>query len=109
MLDANSLLPMLPLAAENPLNHVVDHPLAKTSSGWWLFTNHMFMMLLAAGAMLLIFPRMTKRYRDQEHVPPGTRNFFEATLIYPRDDVVNPLLGPKTTPYMPYLWTLFFF
>jgi F-type H+-transporting ATPase subunit a len=52
---------------------------------------------------------MTRRYQGGEHVPTGTRNFFEAILLYIRDDVVKPLLGSQTTRYIPYLWTLFFF
>jgi F-type H+-transporting ATPase subunit a len=100
---------MLPLvAASNPLNHVVDHPLIE-SDGWWVLTNHMVMMIIAAGLMLLIFPSITRRYQDGEHVPTGTRNFFEAIMLYFRDDVAKPLLGPHTTRYMPYIWTLFFF
>jgi F-type H+-transporting ATPase subunit a len=107
MLDA--LAPMNLLAAGNPLNHVVDHPLIKTSGGTWILTNHMVMMLLSAGLMLLVFPRITKRYQAGEHVPTGSRNFFEAIILYLREDVVKPLLGHQTTAYMPYLWTLFFF
>src|SRR4051812_2840532 len=108
MLDA--LAPTLNLlAAGNPLNHVVDHPLVKTASGWWILSNHMVMILLVAALMLLIFPRITKRYQAGEHVPTGTRNFFEAILLYLREDVVKPLLGHQTPASMPYLWTLFFF
>ncbi len=98
----------LPLAAANPLNHVVDHPLW-APGGWWVVTNHIVMMCVAAGLMLLIFPRITKRYQDGEHVPTGTRNFFEAILLYMRDDVAKPLLGHETTRFMPFLWTMFFF
>jgi F-type H+-transporting ATPase subunit a len=96
------------LAAKNPLDHVVDHPLV-INNGWWVLTNHMIMMCISAGLMLLIFPAITRRYRSGEWVPTGTRNFFEAILIYMRDDVVKPLLGDYTTRYIPYLWTLFFF
>src|SRR5688572_17322823 len=106
---AESFTNLLPLAAANPLDHVVDHPLVRSDGGWWIITNHMVMLLIAAGLMLLIFPKITRRYRDGEHVPTGTRNFFEAILLYMRDDVAKPLLGPHTTAYMPYLWTLFFF
>ena len=96
-------------AAANPLDHVVDWPVVKTDGGLWLLTNHMVMMLLAAGLMLLIFPAITKRYREGEFVPTGSRNFFEAILMYLRNDVVKPVLGEKTDRYMPFLWTLFFF
>src|SRR4051794_983426 len=102
-----ALLPTL-AAAENPLNHVVDWPVV-TSGRWWLLTNHMVMMFIAAGLMLLIFPAMTRHYRDGKHVPTGTRNFFEAILVYLRNDVVKPILGDQTYKYISYLWTLFFF
>jgi F-type H+-transporting ATPase subunit a len=100
---------LAPLAAANPLDHVVDWPIWRTDGGYWLLTNHMVMIFLAAGLMLLIFPAMTRRYRDGEHVPTGTRNFFEAILVFIRNDVVKPILGDKTDRYIQYLWTLFFF
>lgn len=96
------------LAADNPLSHVVDHKILE-SNGWWILTNHMIMLCVSALLMLLVFPAMTRRYRSGEWVPTGSRNFFEAILIYLRDDVAKPLLGHATTRYMPYLWTLFFF
>jgi F-type H+-transporting ATPase subunit a len=102
-----TMLPTI-LAESNPLDHVVDWPIF-TSGHWWILTNHMVMMLIAAGLMLLIFPAMTRRYRDGEHVPTGTRNFFEAILVFLRNDVVKPILGDKTDRYIQYLWTLFFF
>src|SRR5690606_34591672 len=75
----------------------------------WVLTNHMVMLLLSAALMLLIFPAITRAYRSGDLVPTGTRNFFEAIIIYLRNDVVKPLLGDETDRYMPYLWTLFFF
>jgi F-type H+-transporting ATPase subunit a len=103
-----TLAPLI-FAAANPLEHVVDAPILKNSQGWWVVTNHMIMMCISALLMLLIFPAITRRYRTGEWVPTGTRNFFEAMLVYIRDDVVKPLLGDYTTRYIPYLWTLFFF
>lgn len=90
-------------AADNPLNHVVDHAIV----GW--FTNHMLMLILTGIIMLLIFPKITRRYRSGELVPTGTRNFFEAILIYVREDVARPVLAEETDRFMPLLWTLFFF
>lgn len=97
------------LAAANPLEHVVDHPIIKSAGGWYILTNHMVMMLLAALLMLIIFPLITRRYRDGELVPTGTRNFFEALLLFIRNDVAKPVLGDETDRYIPFLWTLFFF
>jgi F-type H+-transporting ATPase subunit a len=102
------LTTMQMLAAANPLEHVVDHPIVK-SNGWYIFTNHMVMMILAAILMLLIFPFITRPYRDGKHVPTGTRNFFEAIMMYIRNDVAKPVLGDETDRFMPYLWTVFFF
>jgi F-type H+-transporting ATPase subunit a len=97
------------LLAKNPLEHVVDHPIVSTSGGWFILTNHMVMMVIAAGLMLLIFPRLTKPYRDGKLVPTGTRNFFEAIMMYVRNDVAKPVLAEHTDRFMPFLWTLFFF
>jgi F-type H+-transporting ATPase subunit a len=97
-------LPSL-IASDDPLNHVVDHPLWHGA----LITNHMLMMVIVGGLMLLIFPRITRRYRSGELVPTGTRNFFEALLIYVREDVARPVLAEATNKYTPFLWTLFFF
>jgi F-type H+-transporting ATPase subunit a len=100
----DQLIAAAPLAAaDNPLNHVVDHAIV----GW--FTNHMLMLFVSAGIMLLIFPKITRRYRSGELVPTGTRNFFEAMLIYVRDDVARPVLAEKADRFMPLLWTMFFF
>lgn len=100
---------MIPtLGAGNPLNHVIDHPII-TSDGWYILTNHMVMMMISAILMLLIFPALTKRYRSGELVPTGTRNFFEAIMMFVRNDVAKPVLGDETDRFMPFLWTLFFF
>jgi F-type H+-transporting ATPase subunit a len=96
------------LAAGSPLEHVVDHPIV-ARNGWYLLTNHMMMLLLAAALMLIIFPLITRRYRSGELVPTGTRNFFEAILLYVRNDVAKPVLGDDTDRFMPFLWTMFFF
>ncbi|MEO6437207.1 MAG: F0F1 ATP synthase subunit A [Tepidisphaeraceae bacterium] len=101
--------PFAILAAASPLEHVVDHPIIKSESGWYLLTNHMVMMFIAAGLMLLIFPLITRRYRSGEMVPTGTRNFFEAILLYVRNDIAKPVLGHETDRFIHYLWTLFFF
>ncbi len=107
MIAAFNPLPMI-IAAASPLDHVLDHPII-VRNGWFLLTNHMLMIFAAAILMLLIFPALTRRYRDGELVPTGTRNFFEAIMMYIRNDVVKPVLGEETDRFIPFLWTLFFF
>ena len=96
------------LANANPLGHVVDHVLVRTGGGLWLVSNHVIMLLLAALIMLLIFPAVTRRYRNG-HVPTGSQNFFEAILLFIRNDIAKPMLGDDTDRFIPFLWTQFFF
>ena len=97
------------LAAGSPLEHVVDHAIFMTKNGFWLLGNHSIMILLAAAIMLVVFPFVTRKYRDGVHVPTGSANFVEAIMMYVRNDVAKPLLGDDTDRFMPFLWTLFFF
>lgn len=96
-------------AGDDPTSHVRDTAIFTTHGGFWLLSNHMIMLLTTALIMLIIFPRLTKPYRDGKMVPTGTRNFFEALMMFVRDNVAKPLLGDKTDAFMPLLWTLFFF
>jgi len=96
------------LAAGNPLEHIIDHAIW-APHGFWILSNHIVMLLTTTVIMLVIFPFITKDYRDGKHVPTGTRNFFEAIMLYIRDDVAKPSLGDETDRFMPFLWTLFFF
>ncbi len=96
------------LAADNPLTHVVDHPIIQRD-GWYVLTNHMIMLTLTAVIMLVVFPLLTRRYRRGDLVPTGTRNLFEAVMMFIRNDVAKPVLGDDTDRFMPFLWTLFFF
>lgn len=96
------------LAAADPLSHVVDHRIAEVN-GFWVLSNHIVMLLTAAAIMLLVFPRITKPYQDGKLVPTGSRNFFEALMLFIRNDVAKPVLGDETDRFMPLLWTLFFF
>lgn len=95
------------LAASDPIAHVADRTLFH--SGWLVVTNHMVMLVLAALLMLIVFPLITRPYREGWLVPTGTRNLFEAILMYLREDVVRPVLGDDTDRFIPFIWTLFFF
>jgi F-type H+-transporting ATPase subunit a len=103
----NFLAPLL--ATGSPLEHVVDHPRIQTEGGLWLLTNHMVMMFTAAIIMLIVFPLITRHYRDGKMVPTGSRNFIEALMMFIRNDVAKPVLADETDRFCPLLWTLFFF
>ncbi len=70
-------------------------------------TKHVVMMWLATTLMVAIFPLICNR---KSLVPTGFRNFFEAILLFLRDDVVRTNIGKEDGDrFLPYLWTLFFF
>lgn len=97
------------LASTDPIQHILPHPLFTWSIGGHaiLVTNQMFMAVVAAVLMLLIFPVLFRKAQTQ--APHGTRNFFEAILSFLREEVFRPALKDKTDRFVPFLWTLFFF
>ncbi|HVT89006.1 MAG TPA: F0F1 ATP synthase subunit A [Tepidisphaeraceae bacterium] len=97
---------LLLLAQSNPLEHVLPHPL-HIKVGPIDVTNQMFMAVVAAVLMLLIFPTL---FRKAESEPPsGAKNFFESILEFLRVEVFRPALKEHTDRFLPFLWTLFFF
>src|SRR5256885_14857087 len=93
------------LAAIDPMDEVLRHTLFKI--GPLGVTNQMFMAVVAAVLMLLIFP--TLFWRGEGEVPHGARNFFESIMEFLRVEVFRPALKEHTDRFVPFLWTLFFF
>jgi F-type H+-transporting ATPase subunit a len=81
--------------------------------GVTVINSHIILMLLSAVAMLAIFIPLGRKYATaagtEKPVPDGTANFFEAIMMFLREDVVRPILGHATNQYIPLLWTFFFF
>src|ERR671912_484487 len=67
----------------------------------------MFLALVAAILMLLIFPVLFRR--AQVDAPRGAKNFFESIMEFLRVEVIRPALKEHTDRFVPFLWTLFFF
>jgi F0F1-type ATP synthase membrane subunit a len=91
--------------AVDPLNEVLPHTLFHVGS--LRITNLMFMAVVSAVLMLLIFPAL---FSHADSGPPtGSKNFFEAILEFLRVEVFRPALKEHTDRFVPFLWTLFFF
>ncbi len=111
MISSLSSFASLPLA--DMMEHVMPHPV-RAQPLFNLFgkpvylTNHMVMILLAAIAMLIIFPYIAGKSK-RSPIPSGIQNFFEAILSYFRTEVFQPALGDNTDRFAPFLWTVFFF
>jgi F-type H+-transporting ATPase subunit a len=105
-----------PLAEANGINFlddVVSHnitasPMFTVFGQPVYFTNHILMMLLTAGMMVYFFPHMARQL-EKNPVPTGFRNFFEATLVFLRQELFTPMLGKWADTFTPYLLTAFFF
>lgn len=73
-------------------------------------TKNVAMLLINALVMLLIFFSVARGYRKNVgRAPSGVQSFFEPIIIYVRDEIVKPNIGPKYEKFLPYLLTLFFF
>lgn len=73
-------------------------------------TKNVASMLLSAILLLVIMTTVAKGYsRNRGKAPSGIQSFFEPIIVFIRDEVVKPNIGPNYEKYFPYLITLFFF
>jgi F-type H+-transporting ATPase subunit a len=107
----------------NPAEHVKDATIFELPFGihWnipqpfeaWGFhlTKFMLLEVVAAVLMLVIFIWLSRRIASGK--PPRGRlwNMFEAMLLFVRDQVARPTIGPPNDSdrFLPFLWTMFFF
>lgn len=73
-------------------------------------TKNVASLLLSAILLLLIFTTVAKGYnRNKGKAPSGIQSFLEPIILFIRDEVVKPSIGPNYEKYLPYMLTLFFF
>ena len=83
-----------------PSRHVLDFSITKNVAS----------IFICVILMLWIFFRVKHGYRVNEGKPPrGIQSFFEPIIIFIRDEVAKPVIGPYYERFLPYLLTLFFF
>ncbi len=71
-------------------------------------TKNVLMILLTALLLIWIFGSMARNYK-KSLVPTGIGKFFEPLVLFVRDEIAKPNIGPKYGKYMSYLLTVFFF
>src|SRR5947209_1073699 len=75
-------------------------------------TRHVVMLWIAA-LLCLVFTLLALRAHKHRAVegraPRGLGNALEATLLYLRNEVILPNVGPHGNAFVPYLITIFFF
>ncbi len=73
-------------------------------------TKNIAGMLFAFAILMLIFLTVGNAYRKNPNsAPSGIQSWMEPVILFLRDDVIKPSVGPKYERYTPYLLTLFFF
>ncbi len=109
-------------AGDNPLSHVVPHPLHQVEADAGLLTpegvvtvlSDQILMIIVAGILLAIgLPMVLRRRRDQSEIgkltPRGFGNFIEMVCEYFRKEVAEPHLKGHTDRFIKYIWSVFFF
>ena len=75
-------------------------------------TKHVVMMLLAAliaACVLVLTARTQARHHDENGHARGFAGGIEAMVLYMRNEVILPNVGPHGNAFVPFLLTLFFF
>ncbi len=73
-------------------------------------TKTVLMLFINAALMMLVFTAVARGYKKNAgKAPKGIQSLFEPIIIYLRDDVIKPNIGPKYEKFLPYLLSLFFF
>jgi len=113
----------LEASGENPLSHVIPHPLRQevldlgplTPDGVVTVLSDQIVMMIAAGLLLCLFlPFLVRRRQDASEtgsmVPKGFASFIEMICEYFRNQVALPILGKEHGDrFVKYVWSVFFF
>ncbi len=75
-------------------------------------TKHVVMMIIAATIACIVLigaARAQARHTARGEAPRGFTGMIEALVLYLRNDVILPAVGPNGQKYVPYLLSTFFF
>lgn len=73
-------------------------------------TKNVAMLFLNAVLLFLLLTAVARAYkRNAGKAPNGLQGFIEPIILFVKDEIVKPNIGPRYDRYLPYLLTLFFF
>ncbi len=73
-------------------------------------TKNVASLLLSAIILILLFGSVSSGYaKNKGRAPKGLQSFMEPVIVFVRDEIARPNIGPLYYKYLPYLLTLFFF
>lgn len=73
-------------------------------------TKNVMMLFINTALMLFVFITAGRAYAKRKGLAPkGIQSFMEPVILFVKDEIVAPNIGPRYWSYLPYLLTLFFF
>ena len=109
-------------AGNNPLSHVIPHPLKQIPMDLGILTPEGKLTVLSdqivimiAGCLLLclVFPALARKRRGADGigalVPASFATFVELVCQYFRKEVAEPHLGEHADRFIKFIWSAFFF
>ncbi len=73
-------------------------------------TKNVLMLFINAALMLIVFTSVARSYKKNAgSAPKGLQSFIEPIVLFVKEEIVKPNIGPKYEKFLPYLLTLFFF
>ncbi|MFZ4545358.1 MAG: F0F1 ATP synthase subunit A [Saprospiraceae bacterium] len=81
-------------------------------TSWYDFSisKNVFTMLLVGLLLCLIFFSVAKAYANGKgKAPRGLQGFIEPILVFLDSEVIQPMLGDRSTKFAPYIYVVFFF
>jgi F-type H+-transporting ATPase subunit a len=74
-------------------------------------TKNVLMLLITSGLLLFVFRISVAKgaKTNKGKAPKGMQSFFEPIILFVRDEIVKPNIGPVRDRFLPYMLTLFFF
>ncbi|MCC6690753.1 MAG: F0F1 ATP synthase subunit A [Bacteroidia bacterium] len=103
------------IVAVNEMNEVDAHDAIVnpeiTKNLWDIsITKNVVTLFFSCLLMLWLFISVAKTYlKNGNSAPSGKQSLIEPIIVFIRDEVAKPSIGPRYEKYVPYLLTLFFF
>lgn len=73
-------------------------------------TKNVAMLFINAALLLIVMTSVARAYQTNKgKAPKGLQSFIEPIVLFVKEEIVQPNIGPKYERYLPYLLTLFFF
>lgn len=84
------------------------HPINASKPIDLSITKSVFGIMLIGFLMLMWFSKLGRQYKKKS-IPTGFGRVLEPLVLYVRDEIAKPNIGPKYRSYTGYLLTVFFF